>query len=136
VAIEIVLFNAAAPVAFAPSKPLLMSADKFTVDFDIVVPAAGGPSKLEWFLEFATDDPLDAGTRWAREVAEEDVGAGVTDMPDVVRNFSALPDGTSHKSAQFIRAHRFVRIQLQLAAGLISQVTIRAPFGVTPARPV
>lgn len=128
------LFNGAAAAAFTPSKPFLISGERTTLDFLFTLPAPG--ATLEWFLEFTSDDPNAAAARWAREVAEEDVGGGVTNMPLVLRNFAGIVNDEK-RSCQFVRAHRFCRVQFRLAAAspAIDNVTILAPFGLLAQSP-
>jgi hypothetical protein len=134
----ITIFNAALGGAFVASQPILMQGERVSLDFDIAVTA--GPCTVEWFLEFATGNPLAPGALWRREVAEEDIGGGVTNMPKVVRKLlenggAGLAVGTHRLSAQAIRAHQFFRIQMRVALGAASAVA-HSVFGTTVSAPV
>jgi hypothetical protein len=126
----IVLFNAPLAAAFQPSKPMLMSGERITLDFFISFIGPGiQPSKTEWYLEFTSDDPTATSAKWARETAEEYTTGGVTHMPVVLRDF---PDVGSF-SAHFIRAHQFVRVQIRDASGFLPPnlfALVRSPFGI------
>jgi len=124
------LFNGLLSGAFQPTKPFLIAADKVTLDFFIAAPFS--PAKTEWYLEFTSDDPNMLTARWAREVAEEDVGGGVTHMPPVVRDF---PDA-GFFSNHFVRQHHYVRVQIREVSGAVPPAVtaiILAPFGVVAA---
>lgn len=131
--VSVELFNGALGAAFAPTRYLLLSGERLALDFDITV--AGAPATVEWFMEFTSQNPSDPATSWHREVAEEDIGGGVTHMPVVVRDFAALAAGTTRLSAQFIRAHDFVRLQMRAAVGAVPNLAVTAPFGSQPAAP-
>lgn len=125
--------------AFVPSAPFVMAADRVTIDFTIVVTT---PGLIAWFIEFTDEDPTTT-VEWFREVAEEDQGGGVTEMPVVIRylrdnspafpTFVNLPAGTHRLSAQFVRHHKIARIQARITGGGAA-ATMRAvsQFG-TPA---
>jgi len=127
-----VIYDAAAQAAFTPSKPFLIVAERVTLDWFFDKTAGVSTAKVEWFLEFTSDDPLSVAARWAREVAEEDIGNGVTHMPPVVRDFADIPTGQTKRSTQFVRSHQFVRVQIKLALtspDLLQRVTVQTPFG-------
>ena len=109
-----------------------MQAERMTFDFEFTV-AAGG-STVEWYMEFTSENPNAPTTRWKREVAEEDIGGGVVHMPNVVRDFVLLA-GAAARSCQFVRAHRFCRLQIRVSAGAATSVRIDAPFGLGVAAP-
>jgi hypothetical protein len=132
------IFNAALGAAFAPSRPFLLNGDKLVFDFDIVV-AAGPDAVIEFFEEFASDNPLDPNTRWYRQTAEEDIGGGVVHMPIVVRDFQKngtgpLPPGTHRLSVPLVRTHHFCRLQIRITAGFAT-ANIVVPFGVQAIAP-
>lgn len=115
--------------SFRASQSLLIAANTVTLDWQIV--SSGGPTTLQWYMEFS-DDNAD----WHRELAEEDTGSGVVSMTVVVRTFhenggAALADGTHKLNAQFVRRAQFVRVQMRVTAGA-AQVTLTAPFGDVP----
>ncbi len=123
-----ILFNGPITASFAPTKAFAIQAREFTVDFVIV--ASSGPSTVQCYCEFAE---APAGP-WFREIAQEDAGAGVVLMPEVVRTFavsggSNLPDGTYNLDAQFIRRHKLVRLQLAVPTGAAT-MKVTAPFGL------
>jgi len=130
------LFNAPCGMAFQPTKAFLIVADSVSLDWEINVTAA--PSLVEWYLEFASGSPLDSNTKWYREVAEEDGGLGVTFMPKVLRRFTengvntGLGAGLNFLSAQLIRKHRFVRLQVRCSTGAAT-VKVITPFGISVA---
>lgn len=107
---------------FSPSKPLIIQKGALTIDFTIVV--ATGATSVRWFPEFlgADADPNAAASAWFREVAEEDVGSGVVNMPKTIRIFqenggAALAIGTHTLTVQLLRNHGFARIQAEIVAG-------------------
>ena len=114
------IFNATVNVGFQVTDPVMLVGESFSFDFLITVTTA---AKIEYFLEFTGADPNDAATQWYREVAEEDVGSGVVNMPVVVRDFqenatgAVLPVGVHALSNQFTRRHLFARAQIQAASG-------------------
>ena len=135
------IFEAQLTAVNQASQPFLIPADKVVLDFDFDVTVL---ATVEWFLEFTGDDPNNAAqgtTVWAREVAEEDIGAGVVHMPIVIRDFSALAVGNlaagtaQARDAQFVRTHKFCRVQIRASAGTVTRARIRAQFGSIPASP-
>ena len=131
------IINAVPGATFVPSTPFQLRGERVVLDWDIVITAG---ARVEWFLEFTSDNPLAATARWRREVAEEDVGGGVTDMPQVVRNFQVLgggvlPTGTHRLSAQMVRAHNFARIQVRVASGTVTGLNVFAVFGTSVSAP-
>lgn len=131
----IILLDAPLGAAFIPTTAFLMQGERETIDFDITVTA--GPAKVEWFLEFA-QDPTNGP--WRREVAEEDVGGGVTHMPKVVRDFqetggAGLAVGVHNLSTQHVRAHQFSRVQIRAAAGTVTRAVVTAIFGLPVVTP-
>ena len=132
-----IIFNGVpptAPAAAVPTTALLIVAERIVFDMEITSTADG---RLDWHMEFTSDDPLSPAARWYREVSEDDMGGGVVDMPAVARNYVVTGAAVTRLSAQFVRAHRFVRLQLQqTAAAGISRVRIEAPFGQAVLSPV
>jgi hypothetical protein len=126
------IFKGLLSPAFQPSTPFLFAAERVTLDFAI----SGQP--VEWYLEFTSDDPNDIATIWKREVAEEDVGGGVTHMPAVVRDFPDDPDEPGNFSVPMIRTHKFCRIQIRDATGLLPpsiMAEVLAVFGAPAQTP-
>jgi len=122
------LFDAPLTNAFKPSKWIAIVSREFTFDFDLV--AAGGPSTVQYYLEFAN---IPGGPAY-REIAQEDTGSGVVQMPIVIRTFTDnngtnLADGTYHFDTEYVRRHRLVRVQIQATAGTV-RAKITAPFGI------
>jgi hypothetical protein len=116
---------------------MLLSDGALSVDFELTT--SGGPTTIQWYPEFARDNPLVSTTKWYRELAEEDVGAGVVNMPKTIRGFqenggAGLADGVHYVSAQLVRRHLFVRLQMRVTAGAASAVAT-APFGLPAAAP-
>lgn len=114
----ITIFNAALTGAFVASTPFMLKGKDETIDFRLVVGVTGN---IEWFLEFAGEDPNAAGTRWYRETAEEDASGGVVAMPKAVRRFYEngaplvnLAAGTHDVTVQLQRSHQFGRLKARL----------------------
>jgi hypothetical protein len=138
-----VIFNAALTTSFKASKSFMLVAGRATLDFDVEVTAGTGDPEvagIEWYLEFASDDPNDPATQWFREIAEQNLpGPGTTDMPKVVRVFREV-DGTlllvgEHTmSAQLSREHEFCRVQIRAASGT-ARALILSVFGSPPLSP-
>lgn len=131
----VVLFKKALTGAFVASGYTIISGGILTLDFDFAT--TGGPSTIEWYLEFASE-PINGP--WRREVAEEDAGAGVVSMPLVVRTFAdnggtTLADGTYGLSTQFRRQEAFARVQSRITAGAVAQFNITDPNGSQPSAP-
>lgn len=132
------LFEADCQTTYHESKAFLINADAVTLDWNIVVTA--GPSLVEWYMEFTSDNPLSSSATWYREVAEEDGGNGVTLMPEVTRKFTSngvstgLTAGTHNLSTQLIRKHRYVHLKIRCNTGRAT-VTVVAPFGLVASAP-
>jgi hypothetical protein len=131
--VALVLFKKALDGNFQPSGYTLITAERLTVDFDFTT--SGGPSTLEWYLEFATD-PVNGP--WRRELAEEDTSKGNVSMPEVVRTFATnnaltLADGAHAYSTQFRRQEAFARLQMRITVGTCAQFVVTDPFGSQPA---
>lgn len=124
--------------SFVASKVFILGAEHVTLDFEAVITT--NPTVVEWFMEFTSENPLDASTRFFREVAEEDAGNGVVAMPIVIRSLrdnnaadNLLPVATHLMSMQFIRHHKLVRIQARLlAGGGAARLTVDEPFATIP----
>jgi len=130
--VSVVLFKKALTGSFVESGYTLVAGDKLTLDFDFTT--TGGPSTIEWYLEFARD-PVNGP--WRREVAEEDAGQGVVGMPLVIRHFAdnagtQLTDGTYNLSTQFQRQEQFARVQARITAGACARFNITDPNGSQP----
>jgi hypothetical protein len=130
-----VLYKNALTNAFKPSGYTMIAGDRLTLDFDFTT--TGGPSTIEWYLEFAKNP---AKGPWRRELAEEDGGKGNVLMPEVVRTFAtnnatALADGPHGYSSQFRRQEAFARIQARITAGACTQFNVSDPFGSQPTAP-
>ena len=109
--------------------------------FTILTAATG----IVWYQEFTDGDPNATATTWYREVAEEDTGGGVVNIPVVVRRFRTngavitdLPAGTHALSAQFVRKHKYFRAQMAFVAGggTVSSMQVFAEFGAVANSPV
>lgn len=132
------IFNGALTGSFVPSNPFVIQGERITLDFQAVVTV--GTVSIAFYLEFASENPLAAGTRWFREVAEEDAGDGVVAMPKVIRTFeenggAALAIGTHRLSCHFVRAHQFGRIQSRVTGAGAAALTVFAPFGIVAISP-
>lgn len=132
------IFNAVLTTSFVPGTAFLIQADTITLDFTLVL--TNGPVSVAWYPEFATGNPNDTTTPWFRELAEEDVGSGVVNMPKTVRVFqenggAALATGTHQIDAQLVRRHQFCRIQMRrvTADPATAQALVVAPFGLKAA---
>lgn len=127
-----VIFDSVLGSTFEVSDPFLISADRITLDWLIVV-TGNDLAQIEWYLELGSDDPNDPATLWFREVAEQNNGTdGIAKMPIVVRQFrlndgTLLAAGTYQLSTVLSRAHQFCRVQVRVAAGAAT-VKIFAPF--------
>lgn len=118
------LFNAPLTGAFQPTKPFLITGSKVVLDFEFDIAGT-----VEWYKEFASEDPNAASTIWHREVAEEDVGGGITNMPPVVRNF-VLTTGNLNRDCEFVRTHQFCRVQIRVTSvAPLPRAIVRTPFG-------
>lgn len=110
------IFNAPLTAAYQASLPIVVSDDIVILDFKIVIPV--GTVRVQWYLEFTSDNPFDTAASWYREVSEEDIGNGDVRMPLAVRRFSTygadadLPAGTYRFDVQLRRVHDFCRIQI------------------------
>lgn len=127
-----VVFDGALTGGFVATKPLLMTADTIVYDMIATVSVL---AKIEFFLEFTSDNPLDPLAFWSREVSEDDAGNGVVHMPMVVRDLqvnggTGLPIGVSKVTLQFVRKHRCVRMQVRAAVGTVTELQVLAPFGL------
>lgn len=117
---------------------MLLADGALSIDFELTT--ASGPTTILWYPEFARDNPLVASTKWFRELAEEDIGSGVVNMPKAIRSFqenggAGLADGAHYLSAQLVRRHLFVRLQMRVSAGAATAVVATAPFGLPTAAP-
>lgn len=131
---SIELFNAALPVspaAYAQTSAFHIEGERFAVDVELTVGTAG---PVDFYLEYSEENP--SSGRWFREIAEEDQGGGVTEMPLVVRTlraegspFANLAAGTHRVTLQFIRTHKFGRINMRMRSGAAS-ARIVSVFGV------
>ena len=121
----VVILNAKLTGAFQVSEPILIVANQLTLDWDFTT--SGGPTQLQWYMEFAS---APAGP-WRREVAEEDSAGGQVLMPIVIRTFAdnggtALTNGNYGLSMQFVRQEALARIWARVAAGAAT-VTVTCP---------
>lgn len=133
----LVLFDGRLTDSFAGSVPVLLSAERLTVDFVIDVTAE---AVVQWYLAFTPDDPNAQGAIWRQEVAEEDVGNGVVHMPKVIRDFTenggaALAVGQHAFTCQFIRSHNIARVYVRVSSGAVDRCVITAPFGASALSP-
>lgn len=129
------LFNANLGTTFQPSAAFMVPADRVVLFFDLDI-SAPGPVKVEWYAEFsdgvATGPP--SSWTWRREVAEEDTGNGVVNMPKVVRTFqdnngtTGLPVGTHNLDVDLVRRGPVCRIQMRVVAGGAA-ARVSTPFG-------
>lgn len=131
------IFTAALNPAFAVSAPFMIAADRAELFFDLDV-AAGPPAVVQWFLEFTDGDPYSPTALWRREIAEEDAGGGVVNMPKVIRAFAEnggapLAAGIHNLDADFVRFGPFCRVQIRAVAGSV-KAEIATPTGTQPAR--
>jgi hypothetical protein len=120
------IFDAALTTTFQPSQPIQFVAEKITIDFEAVITQA--TTRVLWYFEYTDGDPTSAGTNtlWFRETAEENQGGGNVAMPVATRWLAVqgsnnqpapLPVGTHRMSMQFLRSHRYYRIQTAVEAG-------------------
>ena len=131
-----VLYNRQLPVdpeEYAASNPLMVSGGRLMLLFEAVVTT---PGPLDFYLEYTDEDP--SVDRWYREVAEEDSGGGVTEMPYVVRTWrgegspvSDLPAGTHRAAMPFVRTGVFVRVRARMRSGSAT-LQIRTPGTTSP----
>lgn len=131
----VTLFKKALTGSFVASGYTMIAGEKLTLDFDFTT--SGGPSTIDWYIEFASD-PINGP--WRREVAEEDGGMGVVSMPKVIRTFAdnggtQLTDGAHSLSAQFRRQAAFARIQSRITAGACASFVVTDPNGSQPSAP-
>jgi hypothetical protein len=124
-----ILFNAALTGAFQATDAFAPGEDgaRVTLLFDLTVSVA---AKVEWYLELSDD-----ASTWRREVAQEDQGAGVVDMPEVVRNFQkngggVLAAGSHGISVELVRQAPYARVQIRAASGTVTNATVTTPYGV------
>lgn len=125
------LFNAALAPGFAASEPFEIVGEAVSLDFEVAVTAL---ATVQFYLEQTGEDPRAAGSRWFRELSEEVSPGGAVDMAIVVRTLranggAALGVGTHRLSAQFVRRHKFARVQIAASAGTAT-ARIWAPFGI------
>ncbi len=138
------IFDATLSDDFEPSEPFLLTAGRATLDFELNVTDGDTDDdptcKIEWYLEFTSVDPNAAGSKWYREVAEQNLpGPGTTDMPLVVRVFrtalgALLPIGELNVSAQLTRSHDYCRVQIRAATGA-ARARILSVFGAVAQTP-
>lgn len=129
------LFNANLGPAFQPSAAFMIPVDRVVLFFDLTV-AAPGPAEVEWYAEFSDGVVAQppAAWIWRREVAEEDTGNGVVNMPKVVRTMqengatTGLAAGEHNLDADLVRRGPFCRIQMRAASGAAAAV-VSTPFG-------
>jgi hypothetical protein len=140
---SISLFNGPLTNAFQPTQGFLLAGDSVVLDMTAIiasVPPAATLGRIEFFLEYTTQDPNAASTSWFREVAEEDIGNGDVRMAKVVRRFSEqgsdvpLAVGTHRLNMQFSRKEGFARLQVRVVAGGANACTlsVAAVFGALP----
>jgi hypothetical protein len=125
--VSAILFQGPLTAQFQPTKCFMITATEPVFDFEIVV--SGSTTVVQYYLEFSPTQ--DANGKWYREIAEEDVGGGVVNMPAVVRTLldnagSNLPVGMHRFDAEFKRRHQFIRLQL-MSPGTATCI-ITAPF--------
>ena len=133
----LVLFDGALNASFAGSSPVLLSAERLTLDFVLDIAA---PASVQWYLAFTSDDPNSPSTIWRQEIAEEDVGSGVVNMPKVIRTFqenggAVLAAGQQAFTAQFVRSHNFCKVFVRVVSGTVTRCVITAPYGATVVSP-
>lgn len=127
-----ILFNGALGGSFTPSLACVIVADRFVLEFEIVV---GTLASVEWYAEFLEDtDPNASTPPWARECAEITDTSGNVHMPKVVRDFqenggTGLAIGTHRISVPLVRTQKIARVQLRAASGAAS-VKLTTPFGI------
>jgi len=131
--VAIIILNTKLTASFQPSQPVMIAANQLTFDWDIV--ASGGPTQIQWYMEFSS---APAGV-WHREVAEEDSAGGQVLMPIVIRTFAdnagtELSNGEYGLSMQFVRQEALARIWARVAAG-VAVVTVSCPGGLQPQLP-
>ncbi len=122
------LFNGPLSSSYRATQWLAISSREITLDFELA--CSGGPSTVEYYLEFSNDP---SGPAY-REIAQEDAGGGVVLMPVVVRTFADnngtnLADGTHFFDTEYVRRHRLVRVQIRATAGTV-RAKVTAPFGL------
>jgi len=119
----VTIFNAGLGAAFVPSSAILIAGNSITLDFEVVV--TGAPATVQFFLEQSSDKPTLSTARWFQEMSEETASGGVVVQAKVIRTFqenggALLAAGTHRMSTQFIRKHRFARIQMRVTVGAAS----------------
>ena len=126
------LFNATLGGALQPSSWLLITGEEVPLVWELTT--NGGPTVIQFFLEFTDDPTKGAATIAAREVDEQDTGNGVVTMAKVTRTFNenglttGLADGSHKLATQFVRQGSYVRVQVQVTAGAAS-LTLTASSG-------
>lgn len=142
---KVKIFDGALTTSYQASAALLMEggAQSSTMALDFYFTVTGADTEVLWYLEFA-DAPNDADSEWVREVAEEDTGGGVTRMPIVVRRFNAnnstptgLAAGSYGLTTQFVRRHKYFRIQIAIAGGggAVPACKVYSQFGLSAILP-
>jgi hypothetical protein len=140
---SITLFNGLLTNAFQPTQGFLLAGENIVLDMTAVVasvPPAATRARIQFYLEYTTQDPNAATTPWFREVAEEDVGNGDVRMSKVVRRFAEygsdadLAVGTHRLNMQFTRKEGFARLQVAVTTPSANACTLKveAVFGTTP----
>lgn len=126
------LFKKALTTGYVMSQPLAIDSDDLTLFFTMVL--SGGPTTVDFFLEYTDENPNDSASTWYQEVDEVDNGTGGVTHNIVTRTFGALADGSYNLALQFTRRAQYARIQIKadVAGGL---ATIIAPFGSRTASP-
>jgi hypothetical protein len=128
-----VLFDAALTASFQASAPVTVSEDIAIFDFTITI--AVGTVRVQWYLEYTSDNPYSPTAIWYRETAEEDIGNGDVRMPSAIRRFSTfgadadLGVGTYYFDVQLKRVHDFCRIRI---AGNGAYAKVVAPVNSKP----
>ena len=131
--VAVTILNTKLTGSFQPSLSVLIQSNQLTLDWDIV--ASGGPTQLQWYMEFSA---APAGP-WRRETAEEDAGGGQVLMPIVIRTFAdnggtTLSNGVYGLSQQFVRQEALARIWARVAAGA-AVVIVSCPSALQPQLP-
>lgn len=125
------LFKKLLTTSYVASSPIAIDSDDLTLFFDLTL--SGGPTTVDFYLEYTDDDPTDSATTWRQEVDEVDVAGAVTHNI-VTRTFGALADGTYNLALQFTRRAPYARLQIKGSVGG-GLAIVTAPFGSKPQAP-
>jgi hypothetical protein len=143
---SILIFSGPLTNTFQPTQGFLLAGENIVLDVTALiasVPPAATPGRIEFYFEYTTQDPNGVGTRWFREVSEEDIGNGDVRQSKVVRRFAEegsdapLAVSSHFLNLQFARKEGFARLQVRVAPGGANACTlaVSAVFGTIPQSP-